>query len=463
MTPDAHPGKAASAPLLSEHDPKHSVVGSSEIKRISWRRAVGVFHLYLVWLIAELIGLCVARAEPHAPRRTRRDDRTTTRTAHGVCASVSEKRQRRASVFFEEEVSVEDKDLLALRRTGTLGRKAKPRFRVFFFNPPPSALSDPDPFPDPFRPSTARRARTPPANDRRRVAAAHRSEPTAFGIVRNRSESFRGTSRSAVGLIAVTSDHWIVPTGSAFPFVARAGLWKVCYTSAAVEPEGRREDARDSFDRIEDWWTTVDDAFVQIGDGQVDLSRVGCTRRVAEFYGHVWGNDFLAWLQIVRAFCVLFLWVGFLKILVVTRTYVSTTRGRWLSSAFATFLAACQILFGEVAWFLALSVIQIAQDDAPAFLDRGTFESYDGWAFWAFFASVQFCFLVTSMYLFVEAAACCVDERRRRFGVFGQRPRRAPGGGRIAAVSPRKGESAVPRAAQARAMELDGRDREASA
>jgi hypothetical protein len=28
----------------------------------------------------------------------------------------------------------------------------------------------------------------------------------------------------------------------------------------------------------------------------------GCTRLVAEFYGHVWGRNRLVWLQIIRAF-----------------------------------------------------------------------------------------------------------------------------------------------------------------
>ncbi|MDA9098990.1 hypothetical protein N9L76_08665 [bacterium] len=48
--------KTHSAPLLGdEQNAKH--VGGSEIPRISWRRAIGIFHLYLAWLIAELVGL----------------------------------------------------------------------------------------------------------------------------------------------------------------------------------------------------------------------------------------------------------------------------------------------------------------------------------------------------------------------------------------------------------------------
>jgi hypothetical protein len=115
----------------------------------------------------------------------------------------------------------------------------------------------------------------------------------------------------------------------------------------------------------------------------------------------------------------LFLYAGFLKILVVSRTYAVTTRGRWLSSAFAVFLAIVQTAFGEAAWFLVLAIIKKAQDDAPSFLDRGTFASYDGWSFWAFFAAVHFSLLFPSLYLFIEACACCVDERRARFGVWG--------------------------------------------
>jgi hypothetical protein len=34
---------------------------------------------------------------------------------------------------------------------------------------------------------------------------------------------------SAVALTALVTDHWIVPTGSALPFVKHAGLWKVCF------------------------------------------------------------------------------------------------------------------------------------------------------------------------------------------------------------------------------------------
>ena len=229
-------------------------------------------------------------------------------------------------------------------------------------------------------------------------------------------------TRSAVGLTALTTDHWIVPSGAALPFVEHAGLWKVCFTTSPTEAEGRATADVDSFARIEDWWRTVDDAFLQIDDDQARLARdteKGCTRRVAEFYGHVWGNDFVAWLQIIRAFSLLFLYAGFLKILVVFRTYAVTTRGRWLSSAFAVFLAIVQTAFGEAAWFLVLAIIKKAQDDAPSFLDRGTFASYEGWSFWAFFAAVQFSLLFPSLYLFIEACACCVDERRARFGVWG--------------------------------------------
>ena len=232
-------------------------------------------------------------------------------------------------------------------------------------------------------------------------------------------------------MTALTTDHWLAPSGEALPFLEHAGLWKVCFSASPTEAEGRAAADVDSFERIDDWWRTVDDAFLQIDDDQARLTREtsGCTRRVAEFYGHVWGNDFVAWLQIVRAFSLLFLYVGFLKILVVSRTYAVTTRGRWLSSAFAVFHALSQIAFGEAAWFLVLAIIKKAQDDAPNFLDRGTFASYEGWSFWAFFAAVHFSLFVPSLYLFIEACACCVDERRARFGVWGNAGRareRAP-------------------------------------
>lgn len=226
---------------------------------------------------------------------------------------------------------------------------------------------------------------------------------------------------SAVALTALVTDHWLTPTGAALPFVKHAGLWKVCFAGSATESEGRAVSDVATFDEIKNWWQTVDDSFLEVADENDQKLKSGCTRKVAELYAHIWSNDFVVWLQTIRVFCVLFLWCGFLKILVVSRTYVSSTQGRWLSSAFAVFLAILQIAFGEVAWFLVLSIIQIAMRDAPGFLDRGTFASYEGWSFWAFFAAVQWCFLVTSLYLFVEALGCCVDERRHRFGVFGRR------------------------------------------
>tara|TARA_B100000768_G_scaffold76078_1_gene72616 strand:- start:262 stop:543 length:282 start_codon:yes stop_codon:yes gene_type:complete len=79
------------------------------------------------------------------------------------------------------------------------------------------------------------------------------------------------------------------------------------------------------------------------------------------------------WLQICRAFAVLYLWCGFLKVVTVTRNYSEASAGRWLSSALAVFLACAQLCFGEVAWFLFLAILRRAMSDAPAFLDRGTF------------------------------------------------------------------------------------------
>ena len=34
-------------------------------------------------------------------------------------------------------------------------------------------------------------------------------------------------------------------------------------------------------------------------------------------------------------------------------------------------------------WFLFLALIRSAMEDAPDFLDRGTFANYEGWSFWA--------------------------------------------------------------------------------
>lgn len=145
----------------------------------------------------------------------------------------------------------------------------------------------------------------------------------------------------------------------------------------------------------------------------------GCTRIVAEFYGHIWGRDRISWLQIIRAFVIMFIWSGFLKGLVVTRNYLFASRGRWLSSALAVFLGVLQACFGEAAWFMFLAMIRHAMEDAPDFLDRGTFDNYEGWSFWAFFSAVHWTLLITSLYLFVEAAVCCTDDRRKRFGFSG--------------------------------------------
>ena len=73
------------------------------------------------------------------------------------------------------------------------------------------------------------------------------------------------------------------------------------------------------------------------------------------------------WLEIIRAFAILFLWCGLLKVVVVTRTYCYASAGRWLSSALAVFLGVTQFLFGECAWFLVLAMIRRAISDAPSY------------------------------------------------------------------------------------------------
>ena len=94
---------------------------------------------------------------------------------------------------------------------------------------------------------------------------------------------------------------------------------------------------------------------------------------MGNWYDVVFFVNRLVWLQICRAFAVLYLWCGFLKVVTVTRNYSEASAGRWLSSALAVFLACAQLCFGEVAWFLFLAILRRAMSDAPAFLDRGTF------------------------------------------------------------------------------------------
>ena len=328
--------KSSSAPLLRGARDDDDDTVPSEIPRISWGRAIGIFHLFLGWLIAELVGLCV-RTDRGNPRR---------------------------------------------RLRGRASRHGARR-----------------PFPFP------RSAKKP------KPVAHHPTVPLSIPI-------------SAVAITALVTDHWIVPTGDALPFVSHAGLWKVCFSAAAVESEGRAVAGVESFDDARDWWRTVDRSFLDVPDDRTGL-KPGCTRRVAELYGHLWGRDYVAWLEIVRAFAILFLWTGALKVVVVARNYVDASRGRWLSSALAVFLGIAQACFGEVAWFIMLAVVQGAMRDAPAYLDRGTFAAYEGWSFWAFFAAAHWTLLVTSLYLFVEAAACCGWERRARFGTWGRRDARA--------------------------------------
>lgn len=43
-----------------------------------------------------------------------------------------------------------------------------------------------------------------------------------------------------------------------------------------------------------------------------------------------------------------------------------------------------------------------------------TFEDYEGWSFWTFFAAVHWILLVTTLPLFIEAAAGCQGERKKR-------------------------------------------------
>ena len=61
-------------PPLPREDPTQP----GALPRISWRRAVGIFHLYLAWLIADAVGLCVSfpAAHPTFARRAVRDPST---------------------------------------------------------------------------------------------------------------------------------------------------------------------------------------------------------------------------------------------------------------------------------------------------------------------------------------------------------------------------------------------------
>ena len=58
--------------------PREDPTPPGALPRISWRRAVGIFHLYLAWLIADAVGLCVSfpAAHPTFARRAVRDPST---------------------------------------------------------------------------------------------------------------------------------------------------------------------------------------------------------------------------------------------------------------------------------------------------------------------------------------------------------------------------------------------------
>jgi len=215
----------------------------------------------------------------------------------------------------------------------------------------------------------------------------------------------------AFALTAVVTDYWAEPTLAALPFVKSAGLWKVCYSPSPLERQGRSA----AIVGIGEWWRSLEDSYHDVRDKEEGLDP-GCSRRVAEFYGHIWGHDRLAWLQLVRAFSIMFIWIGFLKFLIVSRTYMFVSRGAWLASPFAVLLCFLQVACGWVAWFFYLSILHRAMENAPEFLDRGTFRNYAGWSFWTFLAAVAWTTAVSLPYLVIEDAQCCVREKEGRLG-----------------------------------------------
>lgn len=67
-----------------------------------------------------------------------------------------------------------------------------------------------------------------------------------------------------MALTALVTDHWIVPTGAAFPFISHAGLWKVCFVATATEAEGRSLEGTETFTDIEQWWDTVSESYLDV-------------------------------------------------------------------------------------------------------------------------------------------------------------------------------------------------------
>ena len=223
-------------------------------------------------------------------------------------------------------------------------------------------------------------------------------------FTRHARRSTPARTHGAVGLTALTTDHGS-PRARRFRCTPGCGR---CH-HFPDRGEGRATADVDSFARIEDWWRTVDDAFLQIDDDQARLARdteKGCTRRVAEFYGP--SEAFVAWLQIIRAFSLLFLYAGFLKILVVSRLRSHHARAV-AQQRLRVVLAIVQTGFSGAAWFLVLRLSKSAR--RRAFVsDRGT-RVVRGVVVRAFF-SLCTSTAVPSLYLFIEACAC-VDERKR--------------------------------------------------
>ena len=198
-----------------------------------------------------------------------------------------------------------------------------------------------------------------------------------------------------------------------------------------AEFEGTARRGRRLGARIEDWWRTVDDAFLQIDDDQARLARdtekEGAPRRVASSTatsGETISSPADAGTRSDACSCTN---DGFLKILVVPRklppdllahsAFASLSRRLLVKPVSARHLAVPRARDHQKAarW-------RLVAKDTPRHLRASDVPP----SFWAFFAAVHFSLLFPSLYLFIEACACCVDERRARFGLGKRRRRTTP-------------------------------------
>lgn len=174
----------------------------------------------------------------------------------------------------------------------------------------------------------------------------------------------------AVALVAISLEFWLDPKNYALPFIANAGLWKVCYSES---PEGKTIDSAGDF-------------FGSIGTGFSGLAdtKFGCTTRTGTFYSNVYGNNHIASLNIVRGCAIGFIYGNILKTCAVLMHFFSRYRNQSTIN-FARFMSIFMVLIGWTATFVYLGIIVSINNDAPDYASS-SYTDTAGWCWWFFLA-----------------------------------------------------------------------------